>query len=119
MPSLLADSDAIEQAILNLLTNAMKYSGEARDIDLNLKRSGNEATIEVVDHGLGIEEKDQKRIFERFYRVRSAETDRITGAGLGLALAHHIVIAHGGKLEVSSAPGRGSTFYVRIPLAST
>jgi signal transduction histidine kinase len=116
VPALQADADALEQAILNLLANAMKYSGEARRIEMRLGRSGNEVFVDVVDHGLGISREDQPRIFERFYRVRSAETDRIAGTGLGLTLALHIVEAHKGRLEVSSEVGRGSTFSVRIPL---
>ncbi len=118
LPPVFADADAIEQAILNLLTNAMKYSGASRAIHLNLKRSGDEVLIEVIDRGLGIEQTEQKRIFDRFYRVRSDTTDRITGAGLGLTLALHIVDAHGGRLEVASVPGRGSTFSVRLPLVT-
>ena len=115
-PTLQADADALEQAILNLLANAMKYSGDARQIEMRLGRSGNEAFIDVIDHGLGISPEDQKRIFEKFYRVRSAETDRIAGTGLGLTLALHIVEAHQGRLEVSSELGRGSSFSVRLPL---
>jgi len=109
----------LEQAILNLLGNAMKYSGEARQIDLRLGRSGEEVVIDVVDHGLGISREDQGRIFEKFYRVRSVETDRIAGTGLGLTLALHIVEAHRGRLSVSSELGHGSTFSVRIPLQET
>ena len=102
--------------ILNLLANAVKYSGDARQIEMRLGRRGSEAFIDVVDQGLGISPEDQTRIFEKFYRVRSAETDRIAGTGLGLTLALHIIEAHKGRLEVSSEVGRGSTFSVRIPL---
>ena len=116
LPALQADADALQQAILNLLANAMKYSGDARQIEMRLGRSGNEAFIDVADHGLGISREDQTRIFEKFYRVRSPETDRIAGTGLGLTLALHIVEAHKGRLVVSSEVGRGSTFSVRIPL---
>jgi signal transduction histidine kinase len=116
IPTAQADADALEQAILNLLANAMKYSGEAREIEMRLGRIGNEAFIDVVDHGLGISREDQTRIFEKFFRVRSAETDRVAGTGLGLTLALHIVEAHKGRLEVSSELGRGCTFSVRIPL---
>jgi signal transduction histidine kinase len=115
LPPILADADAMEQAILNLLTNAMKYSGNSRSIHLNLKRSGDDVLIEVIDRGLGIDAAEQVRIFDRFYRVRSETTDRITGAGLGLTLVRHIVDAHGGRLDLASEPGQGSTFSVRIP----
>jgi pentatricopeptide repeat protein len=116
IPPLQANADALEQAILNLLANAMKYSGNARQIEMHLGRSGGEAFIDIVDHGLGISHEDQSRIFEKFYRVRSAETDPIAGTGLGLTLALHIVEAHKGQVRVASEMGRGSTFSVRIPM---
>ena len=102
--------------MLNLLANAMKYSGSARQIELRLGRSGEEVFIDIVDHGLGISREDQARIFEKFYRVRSAETDPIAGTGLGLTLALHIVEAHKGQVRVTSEVGHGSTFSVRIPM---
>ena len=116
IPTVLADPDALEQAVLNLLANAMKYSGDAREIDLRLMHSETEAVIKVVDRGIGIAEEDQSRIFEKFYRVRSPESDRVAGTGLGLTLATHIVKAHGGRLLVSSKLGHGSTFSICLPL---
>ncbi len=116
LPPVLADADALEQAVLNLLANAMKYSGDAREIDLRLMHSESEAVINVVDRGIGIAEEDQPRIFEKFYRVRSVHSDRVAGTGLGLTLATHIVKAHGGRLHVSSKPGNGSTFSIYLPL---
>jgi signal transduction histidine kinase len=115
-PTLLADADALEQAILNLLGNAMKYSGVARRIEMRMGSAANEAFVDVVDHGIGIPRDDQERIFEKFHRVKCAETEGIAGTGLGLALALHVVEAHNGRIEVVSAPGCGSTFSVRIPL---
>ena len=117
LPALTADPDALEQALLNLIANAMKYSGESRDIALRLLRRDGDASIEVSDSGIGIHEQEQERIFEKYYRVQSAETARIPGAGLGLTLVRHAVAAHGGRLLVSSALGRGSTFSMRIPFA--
>ena len=110
------DRDAIEQAILNLLSNAMKYSGTARDIDLSLLRHNGAAVIRVTDHGVGINPQEQTKIFEKFYRVNSTENERITGTGLGLALAVHIVKAHGGRIEVESTPGGGSSFSIYLPM---
>lgn len=115
-PTLVADAEALTQAILNLLGNAMKYSGDARRIEMRLGTHGQEAFVDVVDHGIGIARDDQSRIFERFHRVQSAETTGIAGAGLGLPLALHVVEAHRGRIAVESHPGRGSTFSVRIPL---
>lgn len=115
-PTLLADSDALEQAILNLLGNAMKYSGSGRSIEMRVGSHDAEAYIDVVDQGIGIARDDQARIFEKFHRVRSAETEGIAGTGLGLALALHVAEAHKGRIDVVSDPGRGSTFSLRIPL---
>jgi signal transduction histidine kinase len=115
---MLLDADAIEQAILNLLTNAMKYSGDSRELELDVKRMKDEAVIKVRDHGIGIPEAEQQRIFEKFYRVRSEATDLVAGTGLGLTLVQHIVKAHGGRLEVASEPGKGSSFSVILPIRS-
>ncbi|MCH8937380.1 MAG: HAMP domain-containing histidine kinase, partial [Gemmatimonadetes bacterium] len=84
LPSVDVDRDAIEQALLNLLTNAMKYSGESRDIDLRLRQCNGDALIEVSDRGVGIEPEEQVRIFEKFYRAHTPENDHIPGTGIGL-----------------------------------
>ena len=110
------DRDGIEQAILNLLTNAMKYSGESRDIDLHLHSQDGRAIIEVSDRGVGIGPHEQLRIFEQFYRVPSPDNERIPGTGLGLTLVEHIARAHGGTITVQSAVGEGSTFSMHLPL---
>jgi signal transduction histidine kinase len=115
-PTFTGDPEALTQAILNLLSNAMKYSGGARHIEMRIGTRDNEAYVDVVDHGIGIPKDDQSRIFERFHRVQSAETAGIAGAGLGLALALHAVEAHRGRIAVTSDVGRGSTFSVCIPL---
>jgi len=116
IPPVKVDRDAIEQAILNLLANAMKYSGESRDIDLRLKRANGQAVIEVEDRGVGIEPDERKRIFEQFYRVPTSGNERIPGTGLGLTLVRHIAEGHGGAVTVESAVGRGSTFAIHLPL---
>lgn len=112
-----ADADALEQAVLNLLTNAMKYSGESRDIDLRLLRHNGAAVIEVVDRGPGIPPEAMGHLTEKFYRVQAAVDAGIPGTGLGLTLVDHIAVAHGGRLEVESAQGRGSTFSIHLPLS--
>jgi len=116
VPAVPADRDAVQQAILNLLSNAMKYSGESREIALDLSRENDAGLIRVVDQGVGIPREEQTRIFERFYRVQSPENECLPGTGLGLTLAEHIIMAHGGTISVESEPGKGSTFTIRIPL---
>jgi signal transduction histidine kinase len=118
MPEVAADPDAIQQAILNLLINAMKYSGDAREIDLRLSARDGDAVIEVTDRGLGLAPEEQKHIFEKFYRAPSHEERLIAGTGLGLTLVAHIAKAHGGRVEVESAPGAGSTFCVFLPIGA-
>ena len=115
LPAISADRDAIEQAILNLLSNAMKYSGDARDIELGLSSQNGEVVVRVADSGIGIAPEEQSRIFEKFYRAPTPENQLIPGAGLGLALVAQIVKAHGGRVEVESAPGKGSVFSLRFP----
>jgi signal transduction histidine kinase/cell division protein FtsL len=116
LPLVSADSDALQQAILNLLTNAMKYSGDSRHIDLRLDRENGNARIRVVDRGVGIAPEEQEHIFESFYRAPTAENQRIPGTGLGLTIVEHIAKAHGGGVEVASTPGSGSAFTIRLPL---
>jgi signal transduction histidine kinase len=116
VPPIEADADALEQAVLNLLTNAMKYSGTSRHIDLALDHVGDRAVISVTDRGIGIPPRDQARVFERFYRVPLPEGQQIPGTGLGLTIVQHIVDAHHGRISVSSAPGSGATFTIALPL---
>jgi signal transduction histidine kinase len=118
LPSVQADRDAVQQAILNLLTNAMKYSGPAREVELRAERRDGFAQISVADHGIGIPADERRRIFERFYRAPVSENQSIPGAGLGLALVEHIARSHGGDVQVDSEPGRGSTFTLRLPLVA-
>ena len=119
MPPVRVDRDAIEQAILNLLTNAMKYSGDSREIELRLRKENGRALIEVADHGVGIEPEEQTRIFERFYRAPTPENQQVPGTGLGLTLVEHIAKAHGGSVAVKSTLAEGSTFTLDLPLKQT
>lgn len=118
LPEVRVDQDALEQAVLNLLNNAMKYSGDSRDIALRLQRKENHAMIQVVDQGVGIDLREHKKIFEKFYRIPTRENERTAGTGLGLSLVSHIVRAHGGHIEVESIPGKGTTFSIYLPLES-
>ena len=119
LPPIAADRDALQQAILNLLSNAMKYSGDSRWIGLRLGHENGCVAIRVVDRGVGIAPEHQARIFERFYRGPAGENQRVPGAGRGLTLVAHVAKAHGGSVEVESAPGEGSAFIIRLPIRST
>jgi signal transduction histidine kinase len=116
LPMARGDPDALEQAVLNLLTNAIKYSGDSREIGLRLRRSDGSAEIQVVDRGIGIPPEEQNRVFEKFYRVPARENELLPGTGLGLTLVEHVARAHGGRVAVESRPGEGSTFSILIPL---
>ncbi len=113
-----ADADALTQALLNLLNNAVKYSGKSREIHLSVRARGEEAEIRVVDNGIGIARSEQRRIFESFYRAPEAARET-SGAGLGLALVRHFAEAHRGRITVASEPGKGSAFSLWLPLAKT
>ena len=116
LPTVPIDPDALEQALLNLLTNAMKYSGAARTIELAVRSRDRHVIIDVTDHGLGISPDDHRRVFEKFYRAATPENRHIPGTGLGLTLVEHIARAHGGSVELESAPGAGSRFSLVLPL---
>jgi signal transduction histidine kinase len=110
------DRDAISQVLLNLLNNAVKYSDEEKYILVKVWKDSNSAMFSVTDHGVGIKKEEIRKIFDKFYRISAAATGEIRGSGLGLTLAQHIVEAHGGKIDVRSEVGEGSTFTVSIPL---
>jgi signal transduction histidine kinase len=116
-PHVLADPAAIEQALVNLLDNAVKYSGSASDrtVTVRVRAVGRSAVIEVADNGVGISDSDRRRIFEKFYRGSSGALHR-DGFGLGLPIVQELVQAHGGSVEVESTLGHGSTFRITLPL---
>ena len=111
------DSDAISQVLLNLLNNAVKYSDKEKYIGVTVSKNSDFAMISVTDHGVGISKDEQKKIFDKFYRVSTVRTKETSGSGLGLTLAKHIVEAHGGTIEVRSEPGKGSVFTVKLRMA--
>jgi two-component system phosphate regulon sensor histidine kinase PhoR len=105
----------LEQAVVNLLDNAIKYSEPKGCVEIAGCREGAETVISVQDQGCGIEARHLPRLFERFYRVDQARSRELGGTGLGLAIVKHIAIAHGGSVSAESAVGQGSTFYLRLP----
>ena len=109
------DRSLFEQAVGNLLVNAIKYSGPDTKICLCSRKEDSFAVVEVVDQGPGIAAEHLPRIFERFYRVDRARSRKLGGTGLGLAIVKHIANIHGGTAGASSIVGQGSTFFIRIP----
>lgn len=105
----------LEQAVGNLIDNAIKYSGDGTRVMVSGTLSGDAVEIRVADQGPGIEKKHLPRIFERFYRVDQARSRALGGTGLGLAIVKHIALAHRGTAGVASTPGQGSIFTIRIP----
>ena len=115
LPLVLGDEEAIAEALHNIIDNAMKYSDKEKYMRV---ATGDEAMVvfvEIQDHGIGIAPEHHAKIFEKFYRVSTGLVHTTKGSGLGLALVDHIVKAHGGTVEVRSAPGKGSTFRLLLP----
>jgi two-component system phosphate regulon sensor histidine kinase PhoR len=110
------DSSLLEQAAVNLLDNAIKYSEPESAIHLKAHRNDSEIKISVEDQGIGIAKKHLPRLFERFYRVDKARSRKMGGTGLGLAIVKHIAQAHGGNITVESTLGKGSTFTIHLPV---
>ena len=116
VPPLRVDREAMARSLLNLVNNALKYSQDQKYIGVNLYRDNGSVKLEVVDHGIGIPVQEQQKIFEKFYRVGDPLVHNTKGSGLGLSLVRHIVKAHGGDVEVDSAPGQGSRFTIALPV---
>lgn len=106
----------LEQAVVNLLDNAIKYSNEGGIIRIKAEQTDDETVISVSDQGCGIDKEHLSRLFERFYRVDKARSRKLGGTGLGLAIVKHIVQAHRGRVSVDSTPGQGSIFTIYLPL---
>jgi signal transduction histidine kinase len=107
------DEFRIEQVVVNLLTNALRY-GSHNPIDVRVYCDGGQARVDVLDHGIGVSEENQKRIFQQFERVSANHV--IAGLGLGLFISEQIVAAHGGSISIDSEEGKGSLFRVSLPL---
>ena len=115
LPLIQADGQRLEQAVLNLMTNASKFTAKGGHITLRARKLDTELLIEVQDDGIGIPVEEQPRLFKPYSRL-SADRQRHPGLGLGLALAKQVVELHRGKIWVDSEPGKGSTFSIKLPL---
>jgi signal transduction histidine kinase len=115
LPAAEVDKEALSQALINLVNNAIKYSPAEKYLKVAARAEGDDILISVTDRGIGIAKADQRRIFEKFFRAEDSLVHETKGSGLGLSLVQHIMEAHGGASRVESAPGKGSTFSLVIP----
>jgi two-component system phosphate regulon sensor histidine kinase PhoR len=115
LPDIRADQDRLEQVLVNLIHNAVKFTHPGGEVVLLAEAAGDGIRFGVKDTGIGIPSEEVSRVFERFYRVDKSRAG--SGTGLGLSIARHIVEAHQGKIWVDSMEGRGSTFFFTIPKA--
>lgn len=116
LPSVPADKDSLARAVLNLLDNAVKYSGGNPRVILRAWSGEGAVNIQVEDHGMGISKSEQKKIFEKFYRSESALEGDVKGSGIGLPIVQHVVRAHGGDVLLESEPGKGTRVTIRLPV---
>ena len=117
-PELYADIDRLEQVIINIISNAIKYTGEGGQVEVFTGYVYNEAYIKVRDNGIGIPEADLPRVFERFYRVDKARSRENGGTGLGLSIAYELVKLHGGTIKINSEYHVGTEVIVKLPITS-
>jgi PAS domain S-box-containing protein len=115
---LIGDKNRIRQVIVNLISNAIKYSPQAKRVLVSVKRDTMNAVVQVRDYGIGIPKQDYKKIFELFYRTAFAEKGNIKGHGLGLFICREIIKSHNGSIWVKSILGKGSTFYFTLPITT-
>jgi len=111
------DRERLEQVLVNLISNAIKYTPQGGRITVSVERAGSEARVSVQDPGIGIPDEEQPRLFQRFFRAANATTRNYSGLGIGLFVAHEIVHRHGGRFEVRSELAKGSTFTFYLPLS--
>jgi two-component system phosphate regulon sensor histidine kinase PhoR len=117
LPLIFIDREAVADAFMNLVDNAMKYSISEKNITVRTGKDDGFIYVEVEDHGIGISEKNQNLIFDKFYRVTEINlANKVKGSGLGLAIVKHIMDAHNGKITVKSSLGNGSVFRLSFPI---
>jgi signal transduction histidine kinase len=109
------DKEKISQVLINLITNAMKYSDKISKIDIGLKSNSREAVVSVRDYGIGIPQEFHSKIFERFYQVGGGSKNTYPGMGIGLFISSEIIKAHGGQIWLDSRVGKGTKFYFSLP----
>ena len=117
VPSVSGDRERVKQVVLNLISNACRYSDEDAPVLVRATGAGDRVRVEVIDAGVGIAPEQQSMLFQRFARVRTPDTANVRGTGLGLYISRRIVEAHGGRIWVSSEPGRGSMFAFELPVS--
>jgi two-component system phosphate regulon sensor histidine kinase PhoR len=116
LPTVMADRHALVDALVNLISNAIKYGGSPPKVLVRAQGQGDHVVLEVTDNGAGIPRSEHNRIFDKFYRIDDRLSRSREGSGLGLAIVKHTVRAHSGTIQVQSAPGQGSTFRVSLPV---
>ena len=117
IPLITADNDRLEQVIVNLISNALKYTAPGGSITVYVGKLYNDVYIKVTDNGIGIPNDALPRVFERFYRVDKARSRDMGGTGLGLAIAKEIIQAHGGSISIASEYGKGTEVTAKLPSA--
>ena len=115
--NIMGNSDRVEQMLINLIENAIKYNKPGGSVTVQVFSNGEEANIAISDTGIGIAEENLPRLFERFYRVDKGRSRQMGGTGLGLAIVKHIVRSMNGEIEVHSKLGEGTEFLITLPLA--
>jgi two-component system, OmpR family, phosphate regulon sensor histidine kinase PhoR len=114
LPDIIADAEALSEAVVNLIDNAVKYSSDKKEIKISTGRDNSWVYIQVDDKGIGITEEDQKKIFDKFFRVSAGNVYNTKGTGLGLTIVKHIIDAHKGEIQIKSSPGKGSSFRLKF-----
>jgi PAS domain S-box-containing protein len=117
LPNAWADQSRLTQILVNLVSNAHKYTPEGGSIKIAASLRGSSLRVEVIDSGIGISADDQAKLFSKFFRAQNRATEEVGGTGLGLSITRSLVAMHGGQMEVSSTPGQGSTFAFELPLS--
>jgi two-component system phosphate regulon sensor histidine kinase PhoR len=114
LPQMTTDAEAVSEAVINLIDNAVKYSVDTKEIKISTGKENGRVYIQVEDKGIGITNEDQKKIFDKFFRVTNGNVHNIKGTGLGLTIVKHIMDAHKGEITLESSPGKGSSFRLKF-----